>query len=82
MTEPIWRELNSWIMEHAGPLAASLENDLCDIVGRLMAAEREACAKLAEQAERRALKAGASNTAGYCLEIASAIRARAKENQT
>jgi len=49
MTEPIWRELDAWVKEYAGPLSSSAENDLCDIVGRLVAAEREACAKIAER---------------------------------
>jgi len=40
------RELDAWAMQHVGTAAA---NDLFDIVGRMLAAEREACAKIADE---------------------------------
>lgn len=56
--------------------------DLAEAIDQAIAAAYEDAAKIAENAEKRALKAGATNTAGYCLEVASAIRARAKEKQS
>lgn len=41
-----WREVNAWLIEHA-EIEASAGNELWDIVGRLVAAERDACALVA-----------------------------------
>lgn len=43
------RHLQAWAYQHVGNTAA--EDDLYDIVGRMMDAEREACAKVAEQTQ-------------------------------
>ena len=57
------------------------DSDVCRLIAEALRAEREACAKIAFAHEKRALKAGASTTAGWCLDIAAAIRARG-EDQT
>lgn len=68
-----WKELG-------GLDASTMYGELAMEVGALMAErEREACAKIAEANERRALKAGASAAAGYCLDIAAAIRSRSEK---
>lgn len=45
MSDDLMRELDAWVKEYVGPLSSSAENDLCDIVGRMVSAEREGCAK-------------------------------------
>jgi hypothetical protein len=44
------RELQSWAYQHVGNTAA--EDELWDIVGRMIAAERESCEKLLDERAR------------------------------
>ena len=83
MSDALWRELDIWVKEYAGPLASSAENEICDIVGRIIAAEREACAKIASDMAANLELAGKVNQSHHinkaqlaAHELAHRIRAR------
>ena len=77
MSDQLWRELDAWVKEYAGPLSSSAENDVCDIVGRMLATERERCARIADPPTNEKPRTPEGESAWHCrLAIASAIRAR------
>lgn len=61
------------------PVIKAIEKVLETVEAEAIAAEREACAKIAFDHEKRSLRAGATVTAGWCLDIAAAIRARGEK---
>lgn len=65
------RELQAWAYQHVGNTAA--EDELWGIVGRMLAAEREACAKIADEASAWCRSFSSEETAE---RIEAAIRAR------
>lgn len=72
------KELQAWAYQHVGNTAA--EDELWDIVGRMIAAEREACACVAEDC---AVDVPPETSKKICtnmrLGISAAIRARGEE---
>jgi len=75
-----WVELDQWVKFNASPLSASAENELCEIVERIVATAYEESAALAdrmaedlEEGRRELLSA---------REIAEAIRKLGKEKTT
>ena len=70
------REIQAWAYQHVGNTAA--EAELWDIVGRMIAAEREACAQIADDHLRTFEPYGPGNDRAQ--KIAAAIRARGESN--
>jgi len=74
------RELDAWAMQHVGTAAA---NDLFDIIGRMIANEREACAKVADDMKEWARDTEWDAGVEHAKQaIAAAIRTRQGEGQS